>query len=863
MAAIFLKLFNMSIAAGWLILAVLVLRLLLKKAPKWVSCLLWAIVAVRLVSPFSLESGWSLIPSAETIVSNVVQDSAVQDNAVKDDAAHDDAVQGLQNGIVQNVQSGTVHNDVVQSGKSDMVQGVQSDLQDSVPVSVPIIHSGVTVIDRTVNSVLSESFAADSAESGTGSSLWHYWTQIASVIWLSIAGCILLYALIGFLRLKRKVRASIRLHDNVYVCDEIPSPFILGIIKPHVYLPSGMDSEMEKYVIAHENTHLHRLDHWWKPFGYILLAVYWFHPLSWVAYILFCRDMELACDERAVQTMEREDKAAYAQALLDCSFPRRMVVACPLAFGEIGVKERVKAVLNYKRPAFWIIIVALIACVAVAVCFLTNPKEADSSMDELVKKGTDVVSTIDIKSNSKETPKTGDENSIPTTNDSGFFVVGASVEDKQDFDPNDKEVREALNAYQSVLTGQADFRFWSHEYKDVKNLSQLVDFMAPQRTGRFAVINLDNDDLPEFILSFMNSDQGYYDEKDFFIFKYDGEQVFVFPYTIDGFGQYSLKQDGTFRWTNGEDEYGIAIPLFQQGKTAKKDLMYTDKREKNPSNHKYYINGLLVTRLESEEAYEYQFKKRDVSWYDFSEREVKKFFSIGTEDITNAEETEKTADTVPSADGFIPDPPVTTAKSDDFVTGAPVIDKQIFWKDSQVIEALNAYRAVFTGQLDFCFYGYGSVYESEVRNLEQLEDYLSRGIITTFAVIDLDNDSLPEAILSFGFIRDSYCIFKYHEGHVYAYEMSWKYFSTLKMDGTMFFSDSIGTLVFRGNTIETDTKVSEGWNSTEYTTYYIYGQRVTKEEGQAAYEYQRSKPYVTWHDFLEKDIEQYFGSWGL
>ena len=831
MAAIFLKLLNMSIAAGWLILAVLVLRLFLKKAPKWVSCLLWAIVAVRLVCPFSLESGWSLIPSAETVVSNVEQNDVVQDKVVHN----------AQNGAVQDnaVQNGAVKNDV---SHDDGVQNAQGDLQTSVPV----IHSGVTVIDRTVNSVLSESFAADSAESGTGSNLWHNWTRIGAVVWLSAAGCILLYALISFLRLKRRVKASIQMRDNVYVCDEIPSPFILGIIKPHVYLPSGMDSETEKYVIAHEYTHLRRHDHWWKPFGYILLAVYWFHPLSWIAYILFCRDIELACDEKAVRTMERKDKALYAQALLDCSFPRRMVVACPLAFGEIGVKERVKAVLHYKRPAFWIIIVAMIACAAVAVCFLTDPKEAEAG------RPTEMAHSLLI----------GYENSISTIKNSGPFVVGASVENKQDFDPNDKEVREALNAYQSVLTGQADFRFWSHEYKDVKNLSQLVDFMAPQRTGRFAVINLDNDDLPEVILSFMNSAQGYYDEKDFFIFKYDGEQVFVFPYTIDGFGQYSLKQDGTFRWTNGEDEYGIAIPLFQQGKTAKKDLMYTDKREKNPSDHKYYINGLLVTRLESEEAYEYQFKKRDVSWYDFSERAVKKFFSIGTEDTANAGETENTVDTVSSAEEFIPDPPVTTAKSDDFVTGAPAIDKQIFWKDSQVIEALNAYRAVFTGQLEFCFYDNGS-YESEVRNLEQLEDYLSRGIITTFAMIDLDNDSLPEAILSFGFIHDGYCIFKYHEGHVYAYEMSWKYFSTLKMDGTMFFSDSIGTLVFRGNTIETDTKVSEGWNSTEYTTYYIYDQRVTKEEGQAAYEYQRSKPYATWHDFLEKDIEQYFGSWGL
>ena len=198
-------------------------------------------------------------------------------------------------------------------------------------------------------------------------------TEIFSAVWLAGLSAMSLYALAGFLRLRRTVSASLPTGKNLWICDDIPAPFILGILRPRVYLPSNLDEAQARYVIAHENAHLRHYDHFWKPLGYSLLSVYWFHPLVWVAYVLFCRDLELACDERVVREMKLSERAAYSQALLDCSRERGNVAACPLAFGETGVKTRVRAVLNYRKPAFWIVIASVIVSAVVAICFMTSP----------------------------------------------------------------------------------------------------------------------------------------------------------------------------------------------------------------------------------------------------------------------------------------------------------------------------------------------------------------------------------------------------------------------------------------------------------------------------------------------------------
>ena len=312
MSGIFLKLLNLSISASWLVLVVLALRLVLKRAPKWVNVLLWGMVALRLMLPFSIESALSLIPSAETLSPEVVR--------------FDPA---------------------------------------------PTITSGVELIDNAVNPSLSESFAAAPLASVNP---LYVWTYLAGWVWLIGLAAMLAYALVSYLRLRRRVSASIPLRENIYVCDEVASPFILGIVHPRIYLPSALDEAQWGSVLSHERAHLARRDHWWKPLGFALLAVYWFNPLLWLAYTLLCRDIELACDERVLRGMDAGQVKAYSSALLACSVPRRMLAACPLAFGEVGVGARVKNALRYKKPAFWVVAASVIVCIVVAVCFLTNPR---------------------------------------------------------------------------------------------------------------------------------------------------------------------------------------------------------------------------------------------------------------------------------------------------------------------------------------------------------------------------------------------------------------------------------------------------------------------------------------------------------
>ena len=316
MDALFLKLLNMGIAAGWVILAVLLLRIFLKRAPKALGCALWILVGVRLVCPFSIESVLSLIPSAETVP------------------------------------------------------------QEITLATEPVIHSGIDAVDSAVNPVIASSLAPKPWESANPMQIAVF---LASRLWAAGMAAMLFYALVSYLRLRRKVRAAMVLRENIWLCDAVSTPFILGILFPRIYLPSDLQEPQSACVIAHEKAHLRRRDHWWKPLGFLLLSVYWFQPLCWVAYILLCRDIELACDEYVVRRMEDGQKKIYANALLSCSLKNRGISACPLAFGEVGIKERIKGILSYRKPAFWIVVTAVIACIVAAACFLTDPVASKNS----------------------------------------------------------------------------------------------------------------------------------------------------------------------------------------------------------------------------------------------------------------------------------------------------------------------------------------------------------------------------------------------------------------------------------------------------------------------------------------------------
>ncbi len=306
-----------SVSASWLILAVLLLRAVCKKIPRAMICLLWGLAALRLVCPFSIQSPLSLVPDAGPIAERIV--SAAE------------------------------------------------------PVSAP-----PTAPEANVAPAAPVSPAEEAVETASAPPDVH---SYATAVWLAGVALLLAYWVAGYLRVRRTVAASARIKGNIWICDWIDSPFILGVIRPKIYLPSSMDNEQFSYVLAHEHAHLARRDHWWKPLGFAILAVYWFAPLVWAAYILFCRDIELACDEHVARGMGRWERKRYSETLLSCSVARPSPSVCPVSFGALGLKERIRAVLRYRNPEPWAVLAACAVGVLLAVCFLTD-RPASASPDK-------------------------------------------------------------------------------------------------------------------------------------------------------------------------------------------------------------------------------------------------------------------------------------------------------------------------------------------------------------------------------------------------------------------------------------------------------------------------------------------------
>lgn len=323
-----LTLLNMSVVSSLLILAVIILRLVFKKAPKAIICVLWALVGLRLICPFSFESRLSLVPEAKPVTYI---------------AEHSDIDKPVEAYVGENrevVSYDTPQGSVMVATQASKEFDVRAFLTDILP-----FVWGLGVLSMALSSVIS------------------------------------------YIKLKKRMLACLNVKDNIYLCDGIKSPFILGLIRPKIYIPSHLSEEEQRVVIAHEKAHLRRLDHLWKPLGFVILTIHWFNPLVWLSYVLLCRDIEGACDEYVVKKMNADDKKLYSYTLLSCSAPRHMLTACPVAFGEISVKGRVKSVLSYKKPAFWIIIAAVVATVAVAVLFMTNPmgkKDSYKTPEELI-----------------------------------------------------------------------------------------------------------------------------------------------------------------------------------------------------------------------------------------------------------------------------------------------------------------------------------------------------------------------------------------------------------------------------------------------------------------------------------------------
>ena len=308
MTELFLRVVNLSYSALWIVLAVVVLRLVLRKAPKWIHVLLWALVAVRLLLPFSVESGLSLQPSAEVISPAILE------------------------------------------------------------AEVPSIHTGLPVVNYVVNPVIV-------ADKNNYVNQIRTWIPVLSVVWIVGVMLMLAYSVISYLALRRKVRFAEFLEKGVFYSDLLPFSFILGLVNPKIYVSKAVSEQELPHVLAHERAHIRRKDHVWKPFGFLLLAIHWFNPALWLAYVLLCRDIELACDEKVIKELGTMQRADYSQTILNCGVSRRRVAACPLAFGEVGAGTRIRRVLHYKKPGFWILLTAALAIAITAICLLTVPED--------------------------------------------------------------------------------------------------------------------------------------------------------------------------------------------------------------------------------------------------------------------------------------------------------------------------------------------------------------------------------------------------------------------------------------------------------------------------------------------------------
>ena len=413
MEQLFINVLNNAITVSVLIVAIIVVRALGKKMPKWSTCILWGIVAVKLVIPIPIESVLSVIPIGNPIPTNIVMEAN------------------------------------------------------------PQISSGISSVDEIVNPVISRSFTPDPVASVNPLQIFFH---IGALAWITGMIVMLTYALTTYMLVRKRVRASVKIAPRVYECDDISDSFILGTIAPKVYLSSELSEEAREYILKHEFAHLSRRDHIWKPLGFVILSVYWFNPLCWIAYILLCRDIEYACDEKVTKNIKKGEKAEYCRVLLENSMPRKMIAACPVTFGGIDVKNRVKNVVNYKKPAFWITTASIMACVAVGVCFATSREVKTVSEEQQLQKSEFENSVIAsdgvVESEKKEDEAATSSNSIAIIDkentsagnlkDAEFTYNGNVISAMDDFETLDK----ALGGYDPDRSVEGFYAYGKEEKKD-------------------------------------------------------------------------------------------------------------------------------------------------------------------------------------------------------------------------------------------------------------------------------------------------------------------------------------------------------------------------------------------------------------
>ena len=563
---IFLEILNNSITASYLIIVVIIIRYVLKKMPKWSMCLLWAMVAVRLVMPFEIESVFSVIPDSQNIRIESNQDKIYPMQAEQKEIEYE---QYLQNILREN------REEISKQNKGELLEE-----------------------DRA-----KEEYYEIALEEKTS---YEELLNIAVCVWILGGLGLSIYAIVSMRRIKRKVASAISLYDNVYLCDDIESSFVMGIFKPCIYLSSKIPKEVWESILKHENAHIKRADHIWKLVGYIILVVYWFHPLCWVAYILFCNDMELACDEKATKDMDKQQRANYCEALLKCSVKRNRVNVCPVAFGEVGVKERIKQILNYKKTSWWMILLVLVVCVVVSVCFMTNPK-TEKENDETLVENTE---SIDESSSNANVQENITEYDHIQPDEQGYRWLSDEVYFYEFEDLDQNGVEEYAKVYRIDTEQEYTCRYifyWNgaeiYEYENVTAMSP----------GEAEYLDLDGDGQKEIFLTFwphVNS-------------------MPLMEYIV-------LKQKEDLSWVplemiHGEEIWRNAFPItVTKGKNEWEAVISCEGLEKTVSFDIAYYHSKLLDLRKNAPSEEQDYWLKLINDYKYGFPEVSEWYTFGS-----------------------------------------------------------------------------------------------------------------------------------------------------------------------------------------------------------------------------------------
>ncbi len=759
---VFLNLVNISITASWLVLAIVLFRLVFKKAPKYIVCALWALVAIRLIIPISIESPVSLIPSKETIPLTIEYSKA------------------------------------------------------------PALDTGFSSLDTTLNPIITESFAPkDDLTSMNPIQLPIY---LGAYIWQTGIVIMLCYALVSYIIIRLKVREKIKTDTNIYICDRIPSPFILGLICPKIYLPSQLNEAELSFVIAHEKAHIKRLDFIWKPLGFVLLSVYWFNPVMWLGYILLCRDIEYACDEKVVKGMSITEKKEYSETLLNLSIHRPYVTACPLAFGESGVKGRIKSVLNYKKPAFWVIVVAIVLSITLAVCFLTNPlskslKSASVNPYAAYHNGriyfADISSIYSYDQSFKDAEFLTEGFSLfPCVLDNTLYFVGESYEHTGSIEAINLKTNEHKEIYVSEHSGVS-----------INYLAPLGDNLLFNEEGNLTVMDTDGNVISKI---YIPNATGAYSNEEYLLYtdntsltqlhKYDfktKEDTVLLSLDDSIFGS-RFHLNGKYIYFSVEENDTLSLCRLdtKQGKT---EILLNEG-----FGSSFVIDGKQCYFIKDKEIYSFNLKSRKLS-------------IIPCPVAQHATDLQLLGDYLLINTSYFvePDLAVLNPRDNSFKwIGQDIYDEAP--KEPIVPQYIKGeIYDILSGNLSVTEFG-----TNKYSPLNELASTNSFGSVPEeYTVTDLDKDGTDEIIVRYSPGGDTYIIHKETSGNWVAYYIPFRGSANIKTDGTMHFSggasiNGVSRVKFTPNGMETEILIDMNAMDNEYI---VNGEKVSREAAEKEY----------------------------